>query len=133
MVNAILSALGDKKARDIGQVFPNTDKINSNRNSAEFLQKAADLLRESAYELADLKIMYKGKPRVNWEEIENNLLGFFQSQILCPDIHIQATSGEEMDGAGNGLGVEIFVVCLLQNKTLQNAFSKLEAASGIAE
>lgn len=123
VVNAILSALGEKQARDIGRVFPNTDKINSNRNSADFLQRSVEMLQQSDYELADLKIMYKGKPRVDWENVEKNLLSFFQLQELLSDIHVQATSGEEMDGAGNGLGVEIFVVCLVQNKNLQKIFS----------
>ncbi len=118
VVNALLSALSDKKARDIGSLFPNTDTVNSNRNSADFLQKSVDLLKESSYEMVDLKIMVKGKPRTNWSLIERNLERFFDFQSLFPDIHIQATSGEEMDAAGNGLGVEVFVVCLLQNKGL---------------
>ena len=118
VVNALLSALSDKEARDIGSLFPNTDKINSNRNSSEFLQKTAELLKNSEYELLDLKIMVKGKPRVDWNLVEKNLEAFFTFQHTAPDIHVQATSGEEMDGAGNGLGVEVFVTCLLQHKTL---------------
>lgn len=116
VVNALLSALGNKKARDIGTVFPNTDKSNSNKNSAEFMLKAVELLQSSEYELTDLKIMVKGKPRVDWNRVEENLNSFFCSQKTGPDIHIQATSGEEMDGAGNGLGVEVYVVSLLQLK-----------------
>lgn len=118
VVNALLSALGDKKARDIGTVFPNTDKTNSNRNSADFLEKAVQILQSSDYELIDLKIMVKGKPRVNWSQVEENLGQFFSFQKEFPDIHVQATSGEEMDAAGNGLGVEVYVVCLLQHKKL---------------
>ncbi len=118
VVNALLSALGDKKARDIGSLFPNTDQRNSNRNSSEFVQKAANLLQSSDYELLDLKIMVKSKPRVNWSLVEKNLEVFFSFQHIQPDIHVQATSGEDMDGAGNGLGVEVFVVCLLQSKKL---------------
>jgi 2-C-methyl-D-erythritol 2,4-cyclodiphosphate synthase len=120
VVNALLSALADKKARDIGSLFPNTDQINSNRNSSDFLQKAVDLLKGSDYELLDLKIMVKAKPRVNWSLVEKNLEAFFSFQSISPDIHVQATSGEEMDGAGKGLGVEVFVVALLQNKKLSS-------------
>lgn len=119
VVNALLSALGDKKARDIGSLFPNTDKANSNRNSSDFLEKAIELLRSSGYEVLDLKLMVKGKPRVLWSLVEDNLASFFSWQTLKPDIHVQATSGEEMDGAGLGLGVEVFVACLLQHKQLQ--------------
>ena len=119
VVNALLSALGNKEARDIGTVFPNTDKVNSNRNSSEFMEKAANLVQSSEYELLDLKIMVKSKPRVNWNLVEKNLESFFHFQGMAPDIHIQGTSGEEMDGAGNGLGVEVFVVCLLQHKDLK--------------
>lgn len=116
VVNALLSALGNKQTRDIGTIFPNTDKANSNRNSAEFVKEAARLLELSEYALLDLKIMVKSKPRVNWGQVEKNLASFFHFQQLPPDIHIQGTSGEEMDGAGNGLGVEVYVVCLLQHK-----------------
>lgn len=116
VVNALLSAVGNKLMRDIGAVFPNTDKANSNRNSADFLQKAAEAVKGSDYELMDLKIMLKGKVRVNWIAVEENISRFFLWQNLTPDIHIQGTSGEEMDGAGNGLGVEVFVVALLQHK-----------------
>lgn len=121
VVNALLSALGDKKARDIGTLFPNTDKANSNRNSSDFLKAAAALIQASNYELADLKVMVKGKPRLDWHLVERNLLNFFKSQKLTPDIHVQATSGEEMDGAGKGLGVEVFAVCLLQLKNLDQS------------
>lgn len=124
VVNAILSALSDKETRDIGTVFPNTDKKNSNRDSADFLRKAANLVQGSDYELADLKIMVKSQPRVKWGLVEKNLLSFFDFQKITPDIHIQGTSGEEMDGAGNGLGVEVFVVCLLQHKNLNEIFTK---------
>ena len=114
VVNALLSALSCKKARDIGSLFPNTDKSNSNRNSAEFVKEAIKRLQASGYELSDLKIMVKGKPRLDWSLVEKNLEAFFTFQKNLPDIHVQATSGEEMDGAGNGLGVEVFVSCLLQ-------------------
>lgn len=117
-VNAILSALNIKEARDIGTLFPNNDAANSNRDSKDFLQKAADLVKASDYELLDLKIMVKSKPRVDFNLVEKNLHTFFTFQTLTPDIHVQGTSGEEMDGAGQGLGVEVYVVCLLQNKHL---------------
>jgi 2-C-methyl-D-erythritol 2,4-cyclodiphosphate synthase len=116
VTNALLSALSDKKARDIGAMFPNTDPTNSNRNSADFLEKAISLVKASEYELLDLKIMVKGKPRLDWALVEQNLESFFTFQANSPDIHVQATSGEEMDGAGKGLGVEVFVVCLLLHK-----------------
>ncbi len=118
VVNSLLSALSSKKTRDIGSLFPNTDQANSNRSSSDFMQKAAELLKASSYELLDLKIMVKAKPRVDWKLVEKNLEAFFSFQSIFPDIHVQATSGEEMDGAGKGLGVEVFVVSLLQSKKL---------------
>lgn len=118
VVNALLSALANKKSRDIGSLFPNTDSKNSNKSSSDFVQKSVDLLKDSSYELLDLKIMVKSQIRMPWHLIEQNLEKFFSFQKIIPDIHVQATSGEEMDDAGKGLGVEVFVVCLLQHKTL---------------
>jgi len=118
VVNAILSAIGDKKARDIGTLFPNTDKKNSNRNSSDFIKKTIEILQASEYELADLKIMLKGKIKVDFHKVEDNLQAFFKHQKLHPEIHIQGTSGEEMDAAGRGEGVEIFAVALIQHRGL---------------
>ena len=118
VVNSLLSALGNKRMRDIGTVFPNTDTKNSNRVSADFMQKSADLIKASPYELLDLKIMLKGQPKVDFVAVEKNLKDFFAFQSMMPEIHLQGTSGEDMDAAGQGLGVEVFVVCLLQHKAL---------------
>ena len=118
MVNAILSAVGGKIARDIGTLFPNTDKKNSNRNSGDFIKAAVELLKRSHYELADLKIMLKGKIKVDFPKVEENLQFYFKHQKCHPEIHAQGTSGEEMDGAGKGAGVEVFVVALLQHENL---------------
>jgi 2-C-methyl-D-erythritol 2,4-cyclodiphosphate synthase len=118
VVNAILSAVGDKSARDIGTLFPNTDKKNSNRDSGDFIKKAVEVLKQSHYELADLKIMLKGKIRVNFHKVEENLHTFFKHQKLHPEIHAQGTSGEEMDAAGKGDGVEVFVVALIQHTSV---------------
>lgn len=124
VVNALLSALGDKEARDIGTLFPNVDEGNSNRNSGDFMFKASSLIQQSDYELTELKIMFKGLPRINWTLVENNLKEFFVNQNDMPDIHIQGTSGEDMDGAGQGLGVEVFAVCLLQLKILDSIWQR---------
>lgn len=118
VVNAILSAIGDKSARDIGALFPNTKKENNNRNSGDFLRKTAEILKKSEYELADLKIMLKGKIKVDFGKVEENLHAFFDWQKISPEIHAQGTSGEEMDGAGKGEGVEVFVIALVQHKNL---------------
>lgn len=119
VVNALLSAIGDKSARDIGTLFPNTDKANSDRNSADFIKRSVEILQKSDYELADLKIMLKGKIRVNFHQVEENLQSFFKHQKLHPEIHAQGTSGEEMDSAGKGEGVEVFVVALIQHHTVE--------------
>lgn len=118
VVNAILSAVGDKAARDIGTLFPNTAKENTHRDSGDFLKKAVEILEGSGYELADLKIMLKGKIRVDFGRVEEKLYTFFARQELYPEIHAQGTSGEEMDGAGQGKGVEVFAIALIQLKTL---------------
>lgn len=125
VVNALLSALGIQEKRDIGTIFPNTDSKNSNRQSSDFIEAAVALIEASSYELVDLKIMVKGKPRVDLAAIEKNLREFFLFQETTPSIHLQGTSGEEMDAAGNGLGVEIFAICLLQQKALAQKLMEL--------
>lgn len=110
-VNAILSALGLDEARDIGTLFPNTDKKNSNRSSKDFLIEAKKLVTKAGYTINDLKLTIKGKPRVDLKKVRDNLANILDINRDC--ILVQGTSGEEMDAAGRGLGVEVFGICVL--------------------
>lgn len=110
-VNAILSALAIDEVRDIGTLFPNTDPANSNRSSSDFLAKASELVCERGLQISNLKLTVKGRPRVDLAGVRSNLaeiLGIDRDRVL-----VQGTSGEEMDAAGLGLGVEVFGICSL--------------------
>lgn len=110
-VNAILSALALDEARDIGTLFPNTDTDNTNRCSRDFLVRARDLVKENGYKISDLKLTIKGKPRADLKKIRDNLADILE--IDRASILVQGTSGEEMDAAGKGLGVEVFGICTI--------------------
>lgn len=115
-VNAILSALGREDARDIGSLFPNTDNKNTNRASGDFLKRAAAIVDENSYAISDLKLMLKGVARVDLSKVGKNI-----SALLGVDssaVHLQGTSGEGMDGAGRGEGMEVYGVCALIHKEL---------------
>lgn len=115
VVNALLSALGNSEYRDIGTIFPNRDKNNSNRNSEEFVNYAYSLIKKAGYVVTDVKVTLKGKIRVDLGGIENNLIRLLD--LKHPDrVLVQGTSGEEMDAAGKGLGMECMAWCTLCEK-----------------
>ena len=125
-VNALLSALGLDKARDIGTLFPNTDKANSNKSSKEFLLAANNLVNENGFQINDIKLTVKGKARVDLKKVRDNFakwLGVGRETIL-----IQGTSGEEMDAAGNGLGMEVFGICTLVNKKFAESCCQISSS-----
>lgn len=110
-VNAILSALSLDEARDIGTLFPNTDRGNSNRPSSDFLIGARDLAKRHGFLINDLKLTIKGKVLVDLSAVRKNLADILRIDPSC--ILAQGTSGEEMDAAGKGLGIEVFGICVL--------------------
>lgn len=113
-VNAILSALGDPAASDIGQVFSNLSSDNSGRDSAEFLEAAVILALASGYRVEQLRMTVKGKVRVSLEEVRRNLCSLTLLDPSAKAVTIQGTSGENMDGAGRGEGMEAFGMCVLR-------------------
>ncbi|PKK91521.1 MAG: hypothetical protein CVV64_07135 [Candidatus Wallbacteria bacterium HGW-Wallbacteria-1] len=112
--NAILSALACPGAGDIGQLFPNTSSRNSGRNSSEFLQSAVILALAGGYRVQQLKMTLKGQVRMNLEKIRENLCFHTFTPSSDGRVIVQGTSGEAMDSAGRGEGMEAFGLCILE-------------------
>ncbi|MFH1752490.1 MAG: 2-C-methyl-D-erythritol 2,4-cyclodiphosphate synthase [archaeon] len=123
VMNAVLSALGDDKTRDIGTVFPNTDKANTNLSGKDMLLKTKELLEEKGFVVTELKLMKKGSPKFDLGKAKENIasvLGIEKESIL-----IQGTTGEELDDVGRGLGVEVFGICVLMKEKLIEKLNEL--------
>jgi len=123
VVNALLSALGKEESRDIGTLFPNDDKTNTNRSSSDFIETAKSLVDEANYLITDLKLTIKAKLRLDISAMRLNL-----ARVLDIDdevILIQATSGEDLGEVGKGLGVEVYAVCSLLHAEMAEKLSRL--------
>lgn len=124
-VNAVLSALGDQQSRDIGTVFPNTDRSLSGMDSSAFLSAAASLARDAGYAIEEIKVTVKGVVRVDLAIAAQNLkLALGPDHESC-EILVQGTSGEGIGFAGRGEGMEAYGVCLLARSGLMEALGGL--------
>lgn len=119
-VNAVLSALGDPAARDIGAVFPNTDPSLSGADSAGFLAAASKMAWEKGYAIEEIKVTVKGAVRVNLTAAAENLKKSLGPAHQSCEILVQGTSGEGIGSIGRGEGMEAFAVCLLARRGLMD-------------
>ena len=109
--NAIASALG---RRSIGHYFPDSDAAERNRDSADYLRAARELVASAGATIENISIVVECRtPRVDeiTPEIQQNvagLLGIDPSQIS-----VTATSGEGVTPWGQGFGVEVIACVLL--------------------
>jgi len=116
LMHAITDALlGAANLPDIGQLFPNTDDSNRSRDSAEFLLKALELIRDEGWRIVNFDAVIQAqKPKLaDWKGLIQTRL----SEILdiSPDqIGIKAKTGESVGPVGREEAVCVQCVCLLQ-------------------
>ena len=111
ITDAVLGAAG---LGDIGQLFPNTDPANRNRDSAEMLKIAWEQVQQAGYELANIDcVVFAQRPK---------LLPFRDAicqrvaEILAVEmdqIFLKAKTGEGVDAVGNELAIAAQAVVLL--------------------
>lgn len=116
IVDAVLGAVG---GGDIGQLFPNDAPENKDRRSADFLQAAAECVRDSGATLLHVDATYLGeKPKISrftqqMREAVATALG-----ILPTQVSIKATTNERMGAIGAGEGAAAFAVATIGRVSL---------------
>jgi len=111
VVDALLGAIS---AGDIGQLFPNTDVANKDRNSSEFLIEALRLVREGGWAIGNIDIAIQAeKPKIMPRalEIRTRISGLLE--IDLDRVSIKATTQEQMGSIGRGEGIAAFAICNL--------------------
>jgi 2-C-methyl-D-erythritol 2,4-cyclodiphosphate synthase len=117
LLHAITDALlGAAGLPDIGQLFPNTDEANRDRDSAEMLQLAWKRVQELGYELINLDcVVHLQRPKISPHK---DAIQIRIAQILdVPQdrIGLKAKTGEGVGAIGNEQAATSLCVALIQN------------------
>ena len=112
LCDALLGALG---RGDIGQLFPDSDAQNKNRDSREFLREIKQLIDNDRYRLgnADLTIVAQApKMAAHVAAIKHNLAQDLGCQSAS--INVKATTTEGLGFIGREQGIAVAAVVLLE-------------------
>lgn len=110
--DAILGALGEG---DIGDLFPDTDSKNKNRNSVEFLNEVLTRMKAKGYSLCNIDctiVAEKPKLMAYKLEIKKFLADICSLSEDC--VNIKATTNEKLGFVGRMEGIQAYSVCLLK-------------------
>ncbi len=109
--DAILGALGEG---DIGELFPDTDNSNKNRNSLEFLNIVLEIMRFKNYSLNNFDCtIVAEKPKLM--EHKKKIKQYLAELCSLPldSVNIKATTNEKLGSIGRMEGIQAYCVCLL--------------------
>ena len=116
LVHAIIDALlGALSLKDIGTLFPDTDKKYKNADSVLLLKKVYSLIQKKGYVISNLDSnIVAQKPKMmpyipKMKTILCEVLGVGEE-----DLSIKAKTKEELDAVGNELAIEAHAVVLLK-------------------
>lgn len=121
LLHAITDAiLGAAALGDIGEWFPDTDKVNRDRNSGEMLKLAHQRVREAGFHIVNLDcIVFAQRPRLTsykpaMRQRIAELLGITQDQI-----GVKAKTGEDLGAVGREEAILAQCVALLETGTTE--------------
>lgn len=113
ITDAILGAIG---RGDIGELFPDTDKSNKNRDSADFLMAAVSEMHAARYQVANLDcIVFAERPKLSpyKESIAAGIAEILSIPVAC--VNVKAKTGEHVGPVGRGEA--IMAECVILVKT----------------
>jgi 2-C-methyl-D-erythritol 2,4-cyclodiphosphate synthase len=116
LLHAITDALlGAAAMADIGQLFPDQDPVNRDRDSAEMLSHAGQLVAQSGYRIANLDcIVFAQRPKL--APFKPAMQGRI-AEILGIDPHqigLKAKTGEEVGPVGQEEAIMAQCVALIE-------------------
>jgi 2-C-methyl-D-erythritol 2,4-cyclodiphosphate synthase len=113
VTDALLGAAG---LGDIGELFPDTELVNRNRNSAEMLQIAWRQVRERNWKIVNLDmILFAEKPKIapHKEAIRKRIAELLE--IDASQVGIKAKTGEQIGIIGQEKAISAECVVLLES------------------
>jgi 2-C-methyl-D-erythritol 2,4-cyclodiphosphate synthase len=119
LLHAITDALlGATALGDIGELFPDTDPANKNRDSADMLRQAADRMRGAGYEILNLDcIVFAQHPKLSpfRDAIRQRIADILNLQP--EQVGVKAKTGEGIGEIGREEAIMAQCIALLELKT----------------
>ena len=111
ITDAILGAAG---LGDIGELFPNTNQENKNRDSGEMLKIAANQVAKAGFQIINIDcIIFAEQPKLSQykPKIANNIEALLGLDPGC--VGVKAKTGEKVGPVGTLLAMQAQAVALL--------------------
>lgn len=116
LLHALTDALlGAAALGDIGQIFPNTDVKNADRNSAEMLQEVVTCVRQAGYNVVNVDcIIFAERPKI--APYSTEICGSIAEILsVSPEaVSLKAKTGEGVGPVGNEEAISAQSVALLE-------------------
>lgn len=115
LLHAITDALlGAASLGDIGEMFPDTDPANKNKNSADMLSAAAERVISLGWKVANLDCVVHAEAPKILPHRDSIMQRISEILVLRPDqIGLKGKTGEGSGPVGNGEVIQAQCVCLL--------------------
>ena len=116
LLHALIDALlGAAALGDIGQVFPNTDIKNADRDSVEMLQEVVDHVHQAKYRIVNVDcILFAERPKIAPVALEIRRSIADILSVLPDAVGVKAKTGEGVGPVGREEAISAQVVALLE-------------------
>ena len=116
LVHAICDALlGAAGLGDIGHHFPNTDNVNENRDSREYLRLVRLSLKPLQFMVQNIDCTLVAEAPILAPYLDTMRSNLATDLSIASDmINIKATTSERLGPVGNGEGIAAYAVALLE-------------------
>ncbi|SMP42056.1 2-C-methyl-D-erythritol 2,4-cyclodiphosphate synthase [Neorhodopirellula lusitana] len=115
LLHAITDALlGAIAQGDIGRLFPNDQAVNHDRDSADFVNKAMELVAAAGYQINNLDaVILAERPKMapHIDAMRARISQLLSCQLDC--VGLKAKTGEGVDAVGRGEAIAARVVVML--------------------
>ena len=117
LFHAIIDALlGASALGDIGELFPDNDDVNKDKNSEFFLLEVAKMLHKHNFSIVNLDcVIHLEKPRLTPFKTQICINISRLLEISVDAVNIKAKTREKLDAVGKGEAIEA-IVCVLLSK-----------------
>ena len=117
VIHSVCDALlGSLSLGDIGVIFPNSDVVNKNRNSMEFLKIVNQMVKDRKYHINNIDISITcEEPKLSkyYENMRGSMALILGINII--QISVKAGTNEGLDAIGNKEGIESECVALVES------------------
>lgn len=114
LTDALLGSIG---AGDIGELFPDTNPGNKDRNSKDFVTEAMRWVKVARYIVNNIDVtIVTEKPKLSpyKERIKNNIAAI--CEVRPSQVNVKAKTNEKLDAIGEGQGIMAQVVVTIRSE-----------------